>query len=119
MSSNFGPKTEDEPYKYLSLAFEYAVVAHVVISLSFLEDSLTGTFKAAGIEDVQHYRYWDAESNDVCVENMVHDLENAPEWCVVVLFASGHHPTGAELSQEDWKRVAEVMMVWSQNETRN
>ncbi|KAK7146372.1 hypothetical protein R3I93_013959 [Phoxinus phoxinus] len=73
------------------------------------DDSLTGTFKAAGIDDVQHYRYWAAESNDVCVENMVHDLENAPERCVVVLFASGHHPTGAELSQEDWKRVAEVM----------
>uniref|UniRef100_A0A673LQD0 aspartate transaminase n=1 Tax=Sinocyclocheilus rhinocerous TaxID=307959 RepID=A0A673LQD0_9TELE len=73
------------------------------------DDSLAGTFKAAGIEDVQYYRYWDAESNGVCVENMVHDLENAPEQCVVVLFASGHRPTGAELSQEDWKRVAEVM----------
>ncbi|XP_051759288.1 putative aspartate aminotransferase, cytoplasmic 2 isoform X2 [Ctenopharyngodon idella] len=43
------------------------------------DDSLTGFFKAVGIEDVRHYRYWDAESNEVCVENMVHDLENAPE----------------------------------------
>ncbi|XP_043101993.1 putative aspartate aminotransferase, cytoplasmic 2 [Puntigrus tetrazona] len=74
------------------------------------DDSLVGTFKAAGIEDVRHYRYWDAESNGVCVENMVRDLENAPERCVVVLFASGHRPTGAELSQEDWKRVAEVIV---------
>lgn len=88
----------------------------MLISLSFLEDSLTGMFKAAGIEDVRHYRYWDAESNGVCVENMMHDLNNAPERCVVVLFASGHRPTGAELSQEDWKRVAEVMVVWSNNE---
>jgi len=114
MFSHFGQKTADEPYEYLS--WEHAVIlAHVVISLSFLKDSLTDTFKAAGIEDVQHYRYWDTESNAVCVENMVHDLENAPERCVVVLFASGHHPTGAELSQEDWKHVAEVMMVWSRN----
>lgn len=89
------------------------------MSLTFLEDSLTGMFKAAGIEDVRHYRYWDAESNGVCVENMVHDLKNAPERCVVVLFASGHRPTGAELSQEDWKRVAEVMVVWSHNEAQN
>lgn len=100
------------------MSFEYAVVAHVLISLSFLEDSLAGTFKAAGIEDVQYYRYWDAESNGVCVENIVHDLENAPEQCVVVLFASGHRPTGAELSQEDWKRVAEVMVVRFHNETQ-
>lgn len=62
---------------------------------------------------MRHYRYWDAESNEVCVENMVHDLENAPERCVVVLFASSHRPTGAKLSQEDWKRVAEVMVVRS------
>lgn len=103
----------------LYLRFEFAMVAHVVMSLMFLEDSLTGIFKAAGIEDVRHYRYWEAESNEVCVENMVHDLENAPERCVVVLFASGHRPTGAKLSQEDWKRVAEVMMVQSQNEKRN
>lgn len=79
----------------------------------FLEDSLVGTFKAAGIEDMQHYPYWDAESNGVCVENMVHDLENAPERCLVALFASGHRPTGAELSQEDWKCVAEFMVVRS------
>ncbi|XP_056320443.1 putative aspartate aminotransferase, cytoplasmic 2 [Danio aesculapii] len=74
------------------------------------DDSLTGTFKAAGIDDVQHYRYCNADSNGLCVENMVQDLENAPEHCVVVLFVSGHNPTGAELSQEDWKRVAEVMV---------
>ncbi|KAF4109740.1 putative aspartate aminotransferase, cytoplasmic 2 isoform X2 [Onychostoma macrolepis] len=81
-----------------------------ILLSSLCDDSLTGMFKAAGIEDVRHYRYWDAESNGVGVENMVHDLKNAPERCVVVLFASGHCPTGAELSQEDWKRVAEVMV---------
>ncbi|XP_051525336.1 putative aspartate aminotransferase, cytoplasmic 2 [Myxocyprinus asiaticus] len=74
------------------------------------DDSLAGTFKAAGIDDVRNYRYWHAESHGVCVENVVHDLENAPEQSVVVLFASGHCPTGADLSQEEWKRVAEVMV---------
>ncbi|XP_059379506.1 putative aspartate aminotransferase, cytoplasmic 2 isoform X2 [Carassius carassius] len=76
------------------------------------DDSLAGIFKAAGIEDVQYYRFWDAESNGVCVENMVRDLENAPEQCLVVLFASGHRPTGAELSHEDWKRVAEKRQLF-------
>lgn len=87
--------------------------SYIVIFLLFLEDSLTGTFKAAGIDDVQHYRYCNADSSGLCVENMVHDLESTPEHCVVVLFVSGNNPCGAELSQEDWKRVVEVMMVWS------
>uniref|UniRef100_A0A671KNM6 Glutamic-oxaloacetic transaminase 1 like 1 n=1 Tax=Sinocyclocheilus anshuiensis TaxID=1608454 RepID=A0A671KNM6_9TELE len=64
----------------------------IILLSSPCDDSLVlvSTFKAAGIEDVHHYRYWDAESNGVCVENMVHDLEN-----------------------ENWKCVAEVMVVRS------
>lgn len=76
-----------------------------------LEDSQVGTFNAAGIEDIKHFPYLGCGIQwSLCGK---HDLENSPEQCVVVLFASGHHPTGAELSQEDWKRVAEVMVVKS------
>lgn len=81
----------------------------------FFAESLAGIFKAAGFEDVRHYRYWDAESSGVCVDDMLHDLENAPDHSVVVLFASGHSPTGADISQEEWKRVGEVMTVRSRN----
>lgn len=81
----------------------------------FFAESLADIFKAAGFEDVRYYRYWNAESSGVCVDDMLHDLENAADHSVVVLFAAGHSPTGADLSQEEWKRVAEVMMVRSQN----
>ncbi|XP_055025015.2 putative aspartate aminotransferase, cytoplasmic 2 [Misgurnus anguillicaudatus] len=81
-----------------------------VLLSSPCDESLADTFKAAGIQDVRYYRYWDAESSRVCVENMLHDLENAPERSVVVLFASGHRPTGADLCQEEWKRVTEIMV---------
>ncbi|KAL2092621.1 hypothetical protein ACEWY4_012419 [Coilia grayii] len=74
------------------------------------DDSLAGTFEAAGFGNVSYYRYWDAKSLSVCVEDLFKDLEKAPEQSVVVLSAPGHYPTGAELSVEDWKLMAEVMV---------
>ncbi|TRY60652.1 hypothetical protein DNTS_033844 [Danionella cerebrum] len=76
-----------------------------------IQHSLKDIFKAAGINDVQQYHYWDPESKGVCLENMVQDLEDAPMRSVIVLSVSGHCPTGVELSQEEWKRVADVMGV--------
>ncbi|XP_072537195.1 putative aspartate aminotransferase, cytoplasmic 2 [Salminus brasiliensis] len=73
-------------------------------------ESLQSIFEAAGIGDVQHYRYWDGDLRGACVEKMLEDLEKAPEQSVVVLSASGHYPTGADLSQEDWRRVTDVLV---------
>ncbi|XP_066499899.1 putative aspartate aminotransferase, cytoplasmic 2 [Hoplias malabaricus] len=74
------------------------------------DESLQSIFESAGISDVQHYQYWDRESHGVCVEKMLEDLEKAPEHSVVVLSAAGHYPTGADLSQDEWKRVADVLL---------
>ncbi|KAA0713706.1 Aspartate aminotransferase, cytoplasmic [Triplophysa tibetana] len=74
------------------------------------DESLAEIFKSTGFEHVRYYRYWDAKSSGVFMDGLLHDLENAPDHSVVLLFASGHSPTGADLSQEEWKRVAEVMM---------
>ncbi|XP_030643784.1 putative aspartate aminotransferase, cytoplasmic 2 [Chanos chanos] len=73
------------------------------------DDSLAGTFKAAGLCDVRRYRYWDKECQGVCLDKMLEDLEKAPEKSLVVLSASGHYPTGSDLSQSEWKLVAEVL----------
>ncbi|KAK3565705.1 hypothetical protein QTP86_014179, partial [Hemibagrus guttatus] len=81
---------------------------HILLS-SPCDESLPGIFEAAGIGTVKRYRYWDARNRKVCVEEMVEDLEKAPEQSVVVLSASGHCPTGADLSQDEWKRVTEIL----------
>ncbi|XP_061115484.1 aspartate aminotransferase, cytoplasmic-like isoform X2 [Conger conger] len=73
-------------------------------------ENLAGIFEAMGILDVRHYRYWDAEQRGVCVEHVLEDLEQAPELSVVMVSAPGHCPTGADLSHEDWKLLAEVMV---------
>ncbi|XP_035234518.1 putative aspartate aminotransferase, cytoplasmic 2 isoform X1 [Anguilla anguilla] len=74
------------------------------------DEHLAGVFEAVGILDVREYRYWDAELRGVSAEHMLEDLEAAPELSVIVLSAPGHCPTGADLSQKDWKLVAEVMV---------
>nr|XP_023657131.1 aspartate aminotransferase, cytoplasmic-like [Paramormyrops kingsleyae] len=72
-------------------------------------DSLVDTLKAAGILDVRQYRYWNAEQRVVSMDKLTEDLEQAPEHSVVMLSASAHCPTGADLSQQDWSALAEVM----------
>ncbi|CAL8247631.1 unnamed protein product [Merluccius merluccius] len=74
------------------------------------DESLAGIFRAAGMPDVRQYRYWDAGRRGVCVEKLLEDLERAPERSIVVLSASAHYPTGADLSREHWALITQLMM---------
>ncbi|XP_071780777.2 putative aspartate aminotransferase, cytoplasmic 2 [Centroberyx gerrardi] len=74
------------------------------------DDSLAPIFQAAGIQDIRLYYYWDAKQRGICLEKLLEDLERAPEQSVVVLSASAHCPTGADLSQKDWALITQLMM---------
>lgn len=74
-------------------------------------DVLTGVFQAAGITDVRQYHYWDDKQRAVWFEKLLVDLEGAPEQSVVVLSASAHYPTGADLSHSQWVVIAQLIMV--------
>lgn len=74
-------------------------------------DSLAGIFQAAGIQDIREYYYWDDKQRGVCLEKLLEDLERAPERSVVVLSASAHYPTGADLSQNQWAVITQLLMV--------
>lgn len=74
-------------------------------------DSLPGIFQAAGIQDIREYYYWDDKQQGVGMEKLLEDLERAPEQSVVVLSASAHYPTGADLSQNQWAVVTQLIMV--------
>ncbi|CAL8342714.1 unnamed protein product [Lota lota] len=74
------------------------------------DESLAAVFQAAGMPDVRRYRYWDAGRRGVCVDQLLEDLETAPERSVVVLSASAHCPTGADLSREHWALITRLMM---------
>ncbi|XP_022608369.1 aspartate aminotransferase, cytoplasmic-like [Seriola dumerili] len=74
------------------------------------DDSLAGIFQAAGIEDIREYYYWDDKQRGVCLEKLLEDLERAPEQSVVVLSASAHYPTGADLTQKQWTVITQLIM---------
>lgn len=74
-------------------------------------DSLAGIFQAAGIQDIREYYYWDDKQRGVCLEKLLEDLEKAPEQSVVVLSASAHYPTGADLSQNEWAVITKLIVV--------
>ncbi|KAK5932882.1 hypothetical protein CgunFtcFv8_004554 [Champsocephalus gunnari] len=74
------------------------------------DDSLAGIFQAAGIQDIREYYYWDDQQRGVCLDKLLEDLEKAPERSVVVLSASAHYPTGADLSHNQWAVITELIM---------
>ncbi|CAL8971505.1 Aspartate aminotransferase [Propionicimonas sp. T2.31MG-18] len=66
-------------------------------------------FTRAGFE-VRSYRYYDAARGGVDVDGMVADLRAAAPGTVVVLHACCHNPTGYDLAEDEWARVAEVVV---------
>ncbi|XP_038559967.1 putative aspartate aminotransferase, cytoplasmic 2 [Micropterus salmoides] len=74
------------------------------------DDSLAAIFQAAGIQDICEYYYWDDKQRGVCLKKLLEDLERAPERSVVVLSASAHYPTGADLSQNQWAVITQLIM---------
>ncbi|XP_020791020.2 putative aspartate aminotransferase, cytoplasmic 2 isoform X2 [Boleophthalmus pectinirostris] len=73
------------------------------------DGSLAGIFKAAGIHDIRQYYYWDDKLRGVCLDKLVEDLEKAPQRSVVVLSASGHYPTGVDLTENQWDVITQIV----------
>lgn len=65
-------------------------------------------FSAAGFEVVD-YTYFDAARHGLDFEGMLADLRKLETGSVVLLHACCHNPTGADLSHEQWRVVAELL----------
>lgn len=63
---------------------------------------------SAGLE-LKTYPYYDASTGGIRFEQMLAALEDVPEGDTVLLHASCHNPTGADLSSEQWHAVADVL----------
>tara|TARA_B110000438_G_scaffold292283_1_gene330407 strand:+ start:2335 stop:3522 length:1188 start_codon:yes stop_codon:yes gene_type:complete len=66
-----------------------------------------GIFAAAGL-DVQSYAYFDPTQNGIDREAFFAAISEIPATDVVVFHACCHNPTGADLSADDWKKVATI-----------
>ena len=63
---------------------------------------------SAGLE-LKTYPYYDIETRSIRFDAMLDALRQVPEGDTVLLHASCHNPTGADLSAEQWQAVADVL----------
>lgn len=65
-------------------------------------------FESAGFK-VNNYAYYDPSTRGVNFEGMLAALKEMPRNSVVVLHACCHNPTGADLSQDQWGQIIDVV----------
>jgi aromatic-amino-acid transaminase len=65
-------------------------------------------FESAGFA-VETYPYYDAATQGVNFDGMKASLNGLPAGTIVVLHACCHNPTGADLSEAQWKEVVELI----------
>ena len=65
-------------------------------------------FEAAGCT-VNTHRYYDATSRCVDADGMLQALQTMPRGSIVLLHACCHNPTGADLSDAQWREVIKIV----------
>ncbi|XP_077992943.1 aspartate aminotransferase, cytoplasmic-like [Glandiceps talaboti] len=68
-----------------------------------------GICRDAHFSEIKEYRYWDANTRSLDIDGMCEDLNNAEENSVIILHSCAHNPTGVDPTEEQWKRIADVM----------
>ena len=68
-------------------------------------------YNTAGFKQEKTYRYWNAATRGLDIDGMCEDLSNAPEGAVIILHSCAHNPTGVDPTQEQWKKIADIMQV--------
>ena len=58
---------------------------------------------------VRNYKYYDKDTIGLDFDGMIADLKAAPEKSMVLLHACAHNPTGIDPTEEQWKRISDVM----------
>ena len=63
---------------------------------------------SAGIQ-LQRYPYYDKATGAVQFDRMTNAIDALPAGTVVLLHGACHNPTGADLSQQQWQQIAELL----------
>lgn len=57
----------------------------------------------------ENYRYYDPATKSFNVNGMLEDLNKAKDEQIVVLHVCAHNPTGCDPTQDDWKKILDVI----------
>lgn len=73
-------------------------------------------FISSGFKEAKTYRYWNEENRSLDSDGFFEDLSNAPEHSVIILHGCAHNPTGLDPTEDQWKKIADIMEVnWLKN----
>ncbi len=85
------------------------LLPHATIAISNPSwENHRAVFGAVGFE-VRDYAYFDPATHGVDFDGMLADLRALQPGTVVLLHACCHNPTGADLTEAQWRRVIEVL----------
>jgi len=65
-------------------------------------------FSNVGLE-YKTYPYFSKKTKGLDFDGMIGTLQDAPEGSIVLLHACAHNPTGVDPTQDQWKKIAEVI----------
>jgi len=65
-------------------------------------------FSNVGLE-YKTYPYFSKKTKGLDFDSMIGALQDAAEGSIIVLHACAHNPTGVDATQEQWKKIAEVI----------
>jgi aspartate aminotransferase len=82
-----------------------AVAADAVVHVSSPTWANHGPLISGSGLKLEHYPYYDAATSQVQFDAMAQALERLPPRAVVLLHASCHNPTGADLSHQQWSEL--------------
>ncbi|KAF0748273.1 aspartate aminotransferase, cytoplasmic [Aphis craccivora] len=68
-------------------------------------------FKTSGFQTAKTYRYWNEETRSLDFDGFCEDLSNAPKNAVIILHGCAHNPTGLDPTEDQWKKIAEIIKV--------
>ncbi|CAG8458777.1 13592_t:CDS:10 [Ambispora leptoticha] len=59
--------------------------------------------------EVREYAYYDPKTNGLDIDGFLKSLNDAPNGSIALLHACAHNPTGVDPSQEQWRKIADVI----------
>ncbi|KAK3697943.1 Aspartate aminotransferase, cytoplasmic [Vermiconidia calcicola] len=58
---------------------------------------------------MKNYPYFSRETCSLDFDGMISSIQSAPTGSIILLHACAHNPTGVDPTQDQWKKIAEVM----------
>ncbi|KAL3459099.1 pyridoxal phosphate-dependent transferase [Aspergillus heterothallicus] len=68
-------------------------------------------FRLGGFDEIKTYSYYDRDAAEIDFATLLQTAQAAPRGSIFILQACCHNPTGADLTQEQWRKLANVMKV--------